>query len=377
MLWIAWRILVGDTAKYLGMIIGVAFASLLIAQQASIFCGLMRLTVSQILDVEGAAIWVMDPDVQFVDDIKPLSENELLRVRGVEGVRWAVRFFKGLGRARLAEGEYQQVVLLGLDDATLVGAPQTILLGSLDDLRQPDAVMMDRRGFERLWPGEPLSVGKTFEMNDRRAVIVGVCESRRTFQTFPVVYTRYSQATMFAPHERKLLSFILVQNEPNVDADALCRRITQQTGLQALTRNGFIWKTIFYYLRQTGIPVNFGITVLLGFIVGVAIAGQTFYLFAVENARQYATLKALGLSDARVVVMILQQAVVVGLIGYSIGVGGAAIFGLLIQNRSKLAFFMPWQVLLGTGIAVLVIVLAVSVLSVRRVIVMEPAEVFK
>jgi putative ABC transport system permease protein len=359
------------------MIVGVAFASLLIAQQASIFCGLMRLTVSQILDIQGAEIWVMDRDMQFVDDVKPLSENELYRVRGVEGVDWAVRLYKGLGRARLPEGKFQQVILLGLDDGSLAGAPRQFHVGSLAELHRPDAVIIDRRGFERLWPGERLQVGKTFEMNDRRALVVGVCEARRTFQTFPVVFTRYSQATLFAPRERKLLSFVLAQNKPSVAPDEVCRRITSQTGLRALTRDEFLWTTIGYYLRQTGIPINFGITVLLGFTVGTAIAGQTFYLFAVENRRQFATLKALGLSNRRVVGMVLLQAAVVGGVGYGLGVGAAALFGQAVQNHSKLAFFMPWQVLVGTGAAVVLIVLVSSLLSIHRVLVLEPAAVFK
>ncbi|HQU41194.1 MAG TPA: hypothetical protein PK867_00220 [Pirellulales bacterium] len=127
MTWIAWKILTGNKGKYVGIVLGIAFASLLIAQQSSIFCGLMLLTTSQIKDLQGADIWVMDPSVQFIDDIKPLSENDLYRVRGVPGVQWAVRLYKGLTRARLQTGSFQQIVLLGLDDATLVGAPPRIV----------------------------------------------------------------------------------------------------------------------------------------------------------------------------------------------------------------------------------------------------------
>ena len=95
MSWIALKMLTGNRGKYLGIILGIAFASLLIAQQASIFCGLMLQTSGQIRDIQGADIWVMDPNVQFSDDIKPLSENDLYRVRGVPGVSWAVRLYKG------------------------------------------------------------------------------------------------------------------------------------------------------------------------------------------------------------------------------------------------------------------------------------------
>jgi putative ABC transport system permease protein len=375
--WVALRMLTGNRGKFLGIILGVTFAALLIAQQASIFCGLMLLTTSQIRDVQGGQIWVMDKNVQFIDDIKPMSEVELYRVRGVSGVEWAVRLYKGLTRARLADGTFQQIILLGLDDASMVGAPAEMIVGSVADLRRPDAIIMDRAGFEQLWPGEPLAVGKVFEMNDRRAQIVGICKARRTFQTFPIVYTRYSQATTFAPQERKVMSFVLANPQPGLTAEEVSRRITDQTGLQALTNHEFAWKTINYYLRKTGIPVNFGITVLLGFIVGTAIAGQTFYLFTIENLRQFGTLKAMGAGNLKLLGMIVLQAAVVACIGYSLGVGLAALFGRFAGTTSKLAFYMPWEVLWGTGAAVILISILASILCIRRVMVLEPAIVFQ
>jgi putative ABC transport system permease protein len=377
MLWIAWKMLVGNRAKYLGIVFGVVFAALLIAQQASIFCGLMSLTVSQIRDVEGPDIWVMDRNVQFVDDIKPLADTELFRVKSVPGVAWAVRFYKGLGRARLPEGTYEQMILLGLDDATLVGAPERVLLGSVADLRKPDAVIMDDAGYKRIWPGEPFRLGRVFEMNDRRAVVVGIAKASRTFQSFPICYTRYSQAVQFAPPERKVLSFVLAEPEEGVTAAEACRRIEEQTGLQAATREQFIWKTLRYYLAKTGIPVNFGITVLLGFFVGTAIAGQTFYLFTVENIRQFGALKAMGTSNWTILLMVLGQAFQVGLVGYGTGVGLAALFGFASRQFTRLSFFMPWQVLAITGAAVFVIVLLASLLSIRKVLVVDPAIVFR
>src|SRR5262249_29615565 len=158
--------------------------------------------------------------------------------------------------ARLEDGNFQQVILLGLDDATLVGAPREMVLGSLADLRKPDAVIMDEAGFKYLWPDEPLGTGKVLEMNDRRAVIVGICKASATFQTFPIVYSRYSQATLFSPRERKVLSFVLAQGQPGLDPREVARRVQEQTGLRALTNEEFQWVTIRYYLERTGIPVN-------------------------------------------------------------------------------------------------------------------------
>jgi putative ABC transport system permease protein len=377
MLWVAWKMLIGNRVKYLGIVFGVMFAALLIAQQSSIFCGLMSLTVSQIRDVEGPGIWVMDKNVQFVDDIKPLADTCLFRVKGVSGVEWAVRFYKGLARARMEEGDYHQMILLGMDDATLVGAPEGVFLGSIADLRKPDAVIMDDAGYQLIWPGEPFRLGRVFEMNDRRAVLVGLTKALRTFQSFPIIYTRYSQAVLFAPPERKVLSFVLAQPQSGIDPQEVCRRIEEQTGLQALTRNQFMWKTIRHFLMKTGIPVNFAITVFLGFLVGTAIAGQTFYLFTVENIRQFGALKAMGTSNWTILLMVLSQAVQVGVVGYGIGVGLAALFGWGSRGFTKLAFFMPWQVLAITAVAVFFIVLLASLLSIRKVLVVDPAIVFR
>jgi putative ABC transport system permease protein len=377
MLWIAWKMLVGNRVKYLGIVFGVVFAALLIAQQASIFCGLMSLTINQIRDVEGPGIWVMDKGVQYVDDIKPLADTELFRVKGVPGVEWAVRFYKGIARARLEEGTYEQMILLGLDDATLVGAPRQLFMGSIADLRKPDAVIIDDAGYRRIWPDEPFRIGRTFEMNDRRAVVVGLAKAGRTFTSFPIVYTRYSQAVLFAPPERRVLSFVLAEAAPGVTPEEVCRRIEERTGLQAVTRTQFLWKTIIYYMRKTGIPINFGITVLLGFFVGTAIAGQTFYLFTVENIRQYGALKAMGASNWTILTMVLAQGLQVGLVGYGLGVGLAAVFGWWVRGASRLAFFMPWEVLAITGAAVFVIVLVASLVSIRKVLVVEPAIVFR
>lgn len=376
--WIALKMLTGNRGKYLGIILGIAFATLLIAQQASIFCGLMLQTSGQIRDIQGADIWVMDPNVQFSDDVKPLSDSDLYRVRGVPGVSWAVPLYKGLTRSRLDDGNFQQTILLGLDDATLVGAPPHMILGSLFDLRRPDAVIMDLEGYKLLWPNEEPRIGKRFEMNDHEAEIVGICKASRTFQTFPVVYTRYSQALQYVPPERKVLSFVLADPVPGVLVDEVCQRIQQQTGLRAVTGKQFEWITMMYFMRKTGIPFNFGITVALGFLVGTAIAAQTFYLFTLENLKQYGALKAMGAGNWSMAGMILLQALLVSVIGFGLGIGAATWFGTVANAPgSRLAFYMPAEVFVGTALAVAAISMLSSLLSLQRVMMVEPAVVFQ
>src|SRR5205823_10132667 len=116
--------------KFLGIIFGVTFATLLMSQQVALFLGIMRRTASQILDVRDAEIWVMDNKVRFIDEVPALPDGDLQRVRGVAGVEWAVRLYKGQVRSRLPDGNFRNVILFGLDDATLVGAPQEMLAGT-------------------------------------------------------------------------------------------------------------------------------------------------------------------------------------------------------------------------------------------------------
>jgi putative ABC transport system permease protein len=377
------RMLLGDAAKYFGIVMGVTLASLVITQQGSIFIGLMSRTVATITDMGDPDVWVMDPKVQFIDDAKPMQDTLLYRVRGVPGVAWASPLYKGQTRARLPDGTFQNCVLLGLEDSTLTGGPPRMLRGRLADLRMDGAVIVDAVGAStRLArPGPdgvpvPLGPGDTMELNDRRAVVAGISENTRSFQTQPIIYTTYSRATSFVPRERRLLSFILVKVTAGQDPGDVARRISLETGLAAYTRPQFKAKTVLYYLRNTGIPINFGIAVSLGFLVGTVITGFMFYNFTLDNLRYFGTLKAMGAGNGRLMAMVITQAMWVSAVGFGLGVGLASLIGYSARG-SPLAFLMPWQLLVVAACATAIITMLAAMLSLRRVMALEPAVVFK
>lgn len=380
---VALKMLIGNRAKYLGIIVGLTFASLLITQQSAIFMGLMTRTFGFLSDTSIPDIWVMDPKVQYIDDLKPLKETESLRIRGIKGVAWAVPLYKGLLKARLPNGAFQTCIVVGLDDETLIGGPPAMLEGKLANLRHSDAIIVDSvaakgrlANVARDGQRTPLKIGDTMELNDHRAVVAGICEVSRTFQSQPVIYTTFSRSVAFAPPERKLMSFVMVKAKPGQDLQELCRRIRLSTGLAAYTKNDFKMLTVRYYLKYTGIPINFGITVCLGFIVGIAIAGQTFYNFTLDNIRYFGTLKAMGASNRLLLRMILLQASLVGGIGYGIGVGVASALGTL-SGKTELSFYLPWQLLVFSATAVMLICAISAVVSMRTVLKLEPAIVFQ
>ncbi|MFN9131556.1 MAG: ABC transporter permease [Phycisphaerales bacterium] len=381
MIRVALQMLVGDRLKYLGLIVGIAFASLLISQQASILVGLAHQTGSFVRDTSHADLWVMDSEVRFSQDSLSLSDNTLLRVRGIEGVQWAVPLYQGFLKAKLPDGTRMTAIVIGLDDATLIGGPPEMVQGSLADLRQDKAVIVDYNSLESKFMmkrsgGRPIRVGDNLSINDQDARLVGTYRASQSFFWEPVIYTTYSRALQYAPRERKLMTYVMVKLKPDADVAKVAASIEAATGLKARTNDEFIALTRDYILKETGILINFGLAVGLGFIVGTLIAGQMLYNFTLDNLRHYGALKAMGAGNGTLVIMNLIQALTVGVLGYGIGLGLGSLLGQLVASAG-LAFRMPWQVPVLCGVAILIICLIASALSITRVLKLEPAIVFK
>ena len=374
--YVALKMLFGDRPKYLMLLAGLTFSTMLIVQQGSIFWGLMTWSQSGITNVN-APVWVTDSNINQVEEIKPLADTTVSVVRSVSGVEWAVPLYKGVQRARLRDGNYEQIALVGIESSTLIGRPGRVLEGNIEELRSPDAVAIDQLGVERLGGPENIHLGTTFEINDHRVRVVAIVKTQKSFQNFPFVYTTYERALSVTPEERRKLSYVLASPVSGISPEELARRIHEQTGLGAFTADQFGWKTIRWILQNTGIGVNFGTTVLLGFIVGMAISGQTFYLFTVENLPQFGALKAIGASTGMLARMILLQSFTVGSIGYGVGVGLATLFGLTAAGGDRLPFKETWPLLVGVAVALLLICSVSSVISIRKLAKLEPAIVFR
>lgn len=380
---IALQMLFGDRRKYFAIIIGITFASLIMTQQPSIFIGLLSRTYSFVKDLSLPDIWVMDPGVQFVEEHKPLRDTEVERIRGIAGVQWAVPLYKNLVRARLPDGKTKTIDLTGLDDASLIGAPPRILEGQLLDLRTADAVFVDYEACQTRLRVEnpdgttrPLKIGDSLEINDRQAIVTGYIKSTRNFVLQPQVYTTYNRALQYASPNRKYLTYVLVKAKPTQNLGQLCAAIRGQTGLAAYTAEEFQDVNLNYWMKNTGIPINFGISVLLGFIIGAAIAGQTFFNFVQENLKHYAVLKSMGLQTKTLVLMVMLQAFVVGVIGYGLGVGLTTLFGLKAYD-SVLAFTMRPEILCFSAAGIFIIVLFAALLGIWRVVRVDPSTVFR
>jgi putative ABC transport system permease protein len=379
MSWIALRMLTGDAVKYIGMIFGVAFSTLLIAQQSSIFVGLVSRASTIIYDVRDADIWVMDPRIKSVDGNWALPSTDLYRIKGVRGVAWAAPLLKAGATINTDDGALETATLIGVDDASLVGLPQKIVFGSRDALRAPGAILMDKAGYAYLFNNQPFKLGRALELNDSRAVIVGLVDSGAQFSSQIAIFTRYSTAQDFAPGGRSRMSFVLAKAADGETPEVVAARISATTGLKALSSKDFSSATSDFIIGNTGIPISFGVVVGLGVLVGIVIVALTFTLFIRDNIKQFGALKAIGVTNIHLIGMVMLQGGLVGLVGYAFGIGLAA---MIIQGGAENApalrgFFMPWQVAaMAAGVVALIIIIA-GFGALRRVLTTDPASVFR
>ena len=378
MLWIAIRMLTGDAQKFYGLLFGIAFSTLLITQQLTIFVNLIERGASGVYNAPEAEVWVMDPVSRTTDVSYAMPATALDEVRSVPGVEWAVPHLRSAASVRTGSGDLEQVAIIGVDDATLIGLPKNLYVGTKDVLAEPDSVLIDDGGVVNMFGAGSDPIGERLELNDQRAVIRGVADTIPAFTSTAVLYTKYSRVLNYVPGTRNRLSFVLVGLSDGLSAEQVAARIEAQTGLKAETRDEFARAGVDFIIQNTGIPTNFGITVILGFVVGVAIVGLTFSLFIRDNIKQFGALKAIGVTNAKIVRMVGVQAGLVGAVGYALGVVGTAVFLWSFSgNPFFKGFYIPWQIPLISLAAVIVILAITGWLALRSVLNTEPASVFR
>jgi len=374
---LALKMLIGNRASCIGIIFGIFLATLLISQQSAIFLGLLSRSYRFVTDIPAPDIWVMDPVTESEDKLRSMPLNYLDVVRSTPEVEWAVPLSSTTIPVITSAGGFDICLLYGIDDATLIGAPTQMLEGNIRDLRREGSVIVDvysaNSSLATTTPDGtkvPLKLGDTLEINGRSAVVVGICKITQGFYPQPIMFTSFTEFQAFIPGTANHTGFILAKSRPGSDIDRVTKNISQRPEMLALTRDQFENRIIEFFLK-TGILINFGLSVALGIIIGFSISGQIFYVMTLENIMYYALIKAIGGTERVILKMILIQAAVVGLLGYSLGIGATMLWGAAIKNTT-LAFLFPWQLLLFTGVIVLIICIFTATLSIQKVFRVDP-----
>ncbi len=371
---IGFKLLVNDRGKFAALLVGITFAAFLMVMMTSMFAGILIRSSATILNV-GAPIWVLDPAVNTPVSSIPMPDYVLDAVRSLPGVQYAVPLYSGGAQVKLRNGTYQAVSVIGLDDTSLYGRPE-LVSGKIDDIFAENAfIVVDDAEFVKL--GNP-TIGTRFELNDHLGVVTGIARvSTAGLFGVPTLYTTYTRAITYIPSTRFTISYILVQPK-NSGAIARIKQQVASLGYQALTENEFIDKVSTFYKYQTGMGINVLLMTVISFIVGLSISGQTFYTFILENLEKFGALKAIGAKGHELVLMILFQATLTAMTGFGLGVGLAALIITLARLRLPDYAAMITYTNIGLAFVMVVLIAAISsYIGVRKVIRIEPFDIFR
>jgi putative ABC transport system permease protein len=371
---IAYKLLVNDKGKFAALLIGITFSVFLMIQQTSMFAGMMRKASATVTNT-GSKIWVMDRAVNSVSNSIPMPDYMRDAARSIKGVKFAVPFYSGSALARLEDGTYQAVSIIGLDDSSLFGRPE-LIEGNIEDIYAENGfVVVQDAESPKL---ENPRLGTTFEINDNRGVIVGIAKVPASgLFGMPTLYTTFSRAIQYIPSPRSTVSYILIEPS-STDAIPGIKSEINHLGYEALTEDEFMGRISEFYTYHTGMGTNILIMTVISFIVGLSISAQTFYTFVLENLDKFGALKAMGAKGSELVYMLLFQAGLTALAGYGLGIGLCTI--LIAVARLRVPDYASIITFGNLGLAfgmVLLIAAISSYIAIRRVLRIEPFDIFR
>jgi putative ABC transport system permease protein len=291
--------LIGNRAAFIGVIFGVFLATLLISQQSAIFLGLLSRSYRIVTDISEPNLWIMDQATESDDKVRSIDLGYVDTIRSIPGIEWAVPLQQTRLPLVTKNGTFQIGQIFGIDEATLIGAPKHMITGQVRDLRRSGSVIIDVYSangiLAHILPDgtkEPLKIGDELEINNRHAVIVGISEVTQGFYPQPIIFTSSGTLQSFTGIADQT-SFIAAYTAPGINPDTISENIRAQTDLNAVTRDHFKEKIVLSFLK-TGILINFGLSVVLGIIIGFSIAGQSHVLRLDQSYRRY---QMVNLSD--------------------------------------------------------------------------------
>ncbi|AHF96479.1 ABC transporter permease [Desulfurella acetivorans A63] len=371
---IALKLLTNDRGKFFTLILGITFAVFLMNQMTSMFAGIIRKSTSNVININ-AKMWVMDPSIENDMNSIPMPNYVLDYVRSIKGVAMAVPIYFGSGLAKLANGKYQSVSIIGLDDTTLFGRPP-IIKGNLNKIYNSDAFIgVKDSDYKKL--GSP-GIGSILSINDHRAIIVALANTTSGgLFGIPTLYTTYTRATRDLPQTRYSISYILINPKSSKDIPYIQEQV-KKIGYKALTQKQFQKTIENFYEYKTGMGISIMMMTLISFIVGLSIAGQTFYAFVLENLEKFGALKAIGAKKYELVSIILFQVSVTSFIGYGFGIMiSSLVIAISKANIQNYAAVVTYKNMLVAFLMVLAIAGFSSYIGIRKVLKIEPFDVFR
>ncbi|MBL8172908.1 MAG: ABC transporter permease [Acidobacteria bacterium] len=370
---LALKNLLHDKVRLTVTLVGIVFSVVLTAVQLGLFFGFVRAT-SDLIDHSQADLWITSHGVTHIETAVPFPEQKLYQVLATPGVTAVEKHIVGFGQWKTPRGGEEGILLVGFNLENPLGGPWNLVAGKVEDLKEPDAVMVDELYREKLGVTH---LGQTVEIRGRRARVVGFTRGIRTFTTSPAVFTSFKNAQGYAGLREDQTFYLLVKAAPGVSPVALKQAIASRVSdVDVYTRAEFSRKQSFYWMFGTGAGVTVLIAAALGLLVGIVVVAQTIYASTMDHIREYGTLKAMGASNGYLYRVIIKQAAISGLIGYVIGMS-MSLFVSRASMQGTTAIILPPLIIAALLVLTLLMCIGASLVSINKVTRLDPAMVFR
>jgi putative ABC transport system permease protein len=370
---LAWRNLVHDKVRLAVTVTGIVFAVVLIVVELGLFVGFTT-TTSGLIDRSGADLWITAPHVPYIEQGVPFTERKLATVLATPGVATASKYVARFTQWKRPDGRQESVQIVGIDLQSRMGTPWNLVAGTLDDLRKPDAVFVDEIYRDKLGVDH---LGQVVEIRGRRARIAGFTRGIRAFTTSPYVFTTFKNALDYTDMREDQTLYLLVKAVPGTDVGELRRTLASRlTDVDVVTNSQFSRMTRAYWMFTTGAGIAVLLAALLGLVVGVVVVAQTIYATTIDHIREYGTLKAMGATNGYLYGVIIQQALISAVIGYTLGMGVSTV---VVRGSQKggAAILLPDWMIAGMLALTIAMCIGAAIVSIRKVTHLDPALVFK
>lgn len=372
---IAWRNLVHDRIRLAITLIGIAFSTILTGIQLGMLLNCIH-TVSIIVDNAGADLWITAVGVPSVDLATPMEGRRRFQAMTVKGVAVAEPYLLHFAFLKRSDGVRQIVIVLGMEADAEMGLPFS--LAKTSDAREllssPDGVIIDSLYAEKLGIH---ALGERFEINGHRFRVVAFSKGVRTFTQSPYVFMSLANArSLFYPPDNDI-AYVLVRvaqgYSPEIVASMLRERIPE---VEVLTAAQLAGRSHYYWLVTTGAGITLIGSTVLAIFVGIVIVAQTLYASTMDRLPEYAVIRAMGGPRSYLYKIIIQQAILGGVLGATIGlivVGIVVYFTQDLNSRPEVPLWLAFSMMVTT----IIMCVAASVGSIGKVMTIDPVKVFR
>jgi putative ABC transport system permease protein len=369
---LASRNLFHDRLRFVATIVGIVFSIVLVTVQMGLFVSFDRM-VTTMIDHAPADLWIVPLGTKCFEDPSLLDERERFRALSINGVSEALPLVIGFAPWKTARGGTTPVFIIGSDTRTGGLRPWNLVEGSIEALEVPGTIAVDQSYLDRLGIA---GNGDTAEISNQKVRVVALTKGIRSFTTTPYIFTSLDRARSYTGTSPNKLSYLLVRLSPEANVASVRGRLQQaMSGTDVLTPGEFRSRSRSFWLFGTGAGAALFAGALLGLIVGAVIVAQTLYSSTKDHLNEFATLRAMGSSGRYIHKVIVFQALLSAVIGFSI----AALLGFAIVDataESALPIVMTPLVMVGLFLLTIAMCVLSAVAAILQVIRIDPVMVF-